>query len=281
MSSTQLQCLNAVKRGDDKNRPDVAPMFTDIDAVVDRSGSMGSMWNQTKDGIRDFVDQQKAMAAKTGATTYLTITSFDNVAEKMKGYNGALVGPNLPDIDYDCLYPRNTTRLIDTAMECLIAQNRRVAALRNKLPKEVLRLEPKILQLFMLLTDGEDNESTLFEARDLNQRLQKMRDNGGVAMFLGAGQDAVRVGGSYGFGAGHSMTYTAHGKHAASAIRAASDNLARAASGSKNTQFSNLQRTQSAAVSAPPVCNPRYNTTSFKKTVLRRTPAMKSGLQRC
>lgn len=264
MSSTKLQCLVAVKRINGSERPLVAPMFTDIDAVIDRSGSMGSMWIQTRDGVRDFVDKQKEMVAQTGAPTYITITSFDNVAETMPGYKAARVGPNLPPVNYDCLVPRNTTRLIDTAVECLIAQGRRLTTLRRRLSKEVLSLEPKILQLFMLLTDGDDNESKLFEAKDLNKRLQKMRNDGGVAMFLAAGQDAVRVGGVYGFGAGHSMTYTAHGNQAACAMRAASDNLARAASGSQDTQFSGLQRTLSHAVSAP-----AGNRTS---TTLVRTP---------
>jgi len=290
-----LQCYNAIKRKDSGRRPDAAPLVADVDMVIDRSGSMKSMQKQTQNGVLNFVQSQTQTANSTGTETYLTITSFDDVAEKMRGFNAKKLNGAAPKVDFKCLEPRNTTRLIDTAVECLLNQNRRVASLKKKLSREVRNLDPTILQVFCLLTDGHDNESRLFTPKNLNGYLKKLRENGGVAMFLGAGQDAVQTGAMYGFGAGHSMTYTANGAHAANALRAATDNLARACSGSLNTQFTGMQRTASHTVSAPAAVKPIISNlpmTPNPATVLHRVPGGifqkpgcghfgGGGLQRC
>lgn len=239
-----LQCLKSVKRDKKRMRPAPAPYAVDIEVTVDRSGSMRSMYKQTCNGVKNFVLDQKKLQSKTGTPTILRLTTFDNVMETMKGYDGISI-TNIPEVDKSYLVPRNTTRLIDSAVECLITQARRIKKLRKKMSREVKNLDPKIVMVFALLTDGHDNESTLYSSRDLNKLLNRFTDNGGVAMFLAAGQDAVNTGKMYGFRAKHSLTYTSSGKHAGEAMRAMTHQIGRVCSGKNDTGFSELERTLS------------------------------------
>ena len=241
-----LQCYKSVKRGNDGVRPSPAPYAADVEVTVDRSGSMQSMYKETCEGVKDFVADQKRLQSTTGTPTVLRLTTFDNVVETMKGFDGVSI-TSVPDVDNNCLHPRNTTRLIDTSVECLMAQARRVKKLRKNMSTEVKKLDPQIVTVFALLTDGHDNESRLYSSRDLNTLLHKYKNDGGVAMFLAAGQDAVNTGQMYGFGAKDSLTYTASGKHAGEAMRAMTDQIGRVCSGGLNTGFSALQRTSSHA----------------------------------
>ena len=249
-----LSSYNSVKRSADGLRPLVAPFAADVEITVDRSGSMYTMFAETCAGVTNFVADQKATQKKTGTPTTVRITTFDDVVETMTGFDGVSI-ESAPEINIECLRPRNTTRLIDTAVEALLAQGRRVKAIHDNMTPEVRRLEPKVVKVFALLTDGHDNESTLYSPKYLNSFLRKYQNSGGVAMFLAAGQDAVNVGMHYGFGAKHSLTYTASGAHADAAMRAMTDQIGRVCSGAVKSEFSNIQRTSSLNTSQKNRCS--------------------------
>lgn len=260
----QLSCLSHVKRNNSNNRPNTLPYAVDISIAVDRSGSMHTMFEETKSGLKNFVNEQKDLSLKNNVPTKLTIKTFDNIVEIMPGFDATDI-QNSPDISDSSITPRNTTRLIDTACEMIIQQKNRVKQQESKISPEAKKLGVKVLSIFALLTDGLDNESKLFNPKNLNLYMTKMQNNNGKAFFLGAGQDAITIGKNLGFCPKHSLTYTSSGIQATNAMRAVTENISRAVSGNFNTEFSQLQRTNSYS-------NKKENYTQIKKNL---------RLQRC
>ena len=76
---------------------------------------------------------------------------------------------------------------------------------KNSLSKEVKNLNPEIKRILVVLTDGKDNYSKHKE-NDLNIRLKRLREDGLLAIFLAANQDAVTTGNIYGFSSDTSLT---------------------------------------------------------------------------
>ena len=243
---TTLSCLSHVKRINNE-RPPYHPLIADIELVIDRSGSMYTMRQETETGTREFVISQKEMANKTGIKTHIRIQTFDDIVETMPGFDGGDI-TQTNDIDTNCLVPRGTTRLVDTACESLYEQDRRYHKYLNKLPNMVKKLNPNIIRIFALITDGQDNESTLFSSTDLNKLIKTHKKQGVTCMFLGANQDAIHQGDIFGFDSGHSLTYSSQGETATNALRAVSHQITRTCTGNSSTQFNELQRTSSAPV---------------------------------
>jgi hypothetical protein len=243
-----LSALSHVKRSDDGKRPPAPPVFVDLLSVLDRSGSMHIMEKQLLSGAKEFIKNQKEQASKSGAITRITMVSFDDKSEVIPGFDGVLI-QNTPELNTSYLKPRGTTRLIDTFYEQLVRQSYRATELLENLPREVRSLEPLVMRIAALLTDGEDNMSTLYSPAHLNKLVSKLRKKGVVCMYLGANQDAVRQGQSYGFGVEHSLTYTSSGNEAHSAMKSMTQQIERAASGSNDTGFNAMQRTASMSQS--------------------------------
>ena len=83
---TTLSCLSHIKRINNV-RPPAPPLIADIEFVIDRSGSMYTMRQETETGTRDFVNSQKEMANKTGIKTHIRIQTFDYAVETMPGFD--------------------------------------------------------------------------------------------------------------------------------------------------------------------------------------------------
>ena len=181
---------------------------------------------------------QKAQAVASGVKTLLTIQTFDDRVEIMRGFNAAdIFYSSGAGVRQEQLAPRGMTRLIDTACEAIDAQSARCEAMTGCSK----RYDRRVIRVFGLITDGHDNESYM-PKKALHDRVNRVREQGGVCLFLGANQDAVLLGDAYGFGVGHSMTYTSTGDEAASALRSISTQVLRASTGVGSTEFTPEQR---------------------------------------
>lgn len=210
-----LSCYFAVKRGSDGLRPLVAAAYINAVFVGDRSGSMSSMGNAPKEGVADFMRKHKELAKNNPhSVVVVTVVTFDDRAEI--AYHGK--ANNITDIDIrlarSYMIPRNTTRLIDTAIDALYSQGIEIETAmeilhNSKLPRrrwpwkyispEVCRLRPTIASSFTLFTDGEDNASRR-TSYNLSDEIKKHEDKyGTVCLFAAANQDAVKMGNCYGF----------------------------------------------------------------------------------
>jgi len=170
MSQNPLACLNRVKRvkinGAWTARP--AEPFTHLilEAVVDRSGSMGNLWTSTSQGMDNFLHSQRRLARDTGIKTTFSLTTFDDTAETYfdKVNLATFDLPLLDAAKQKMFYPRGMTLLVDTLMQRLCAASRtRNELLASMTPAE--RQNANIGGLILINTDGQDNQSRLFTVR--------------------------------------------------------------------------------------------------------------------
>ena len=224
----------------DKNGSDEMPNKVDICLLVDRSGSMNSMIEETFLGVKNFVKDQKETASDTGIPTNITIKTFDDYCEIMEGFNAEDI-LNVPEINTKYLKPRGKTKLIDTVVESLLEQNRRYIEWNTKNNDKNVTMK----RVFAVLTDGFDNCSRLYNDIQLNLFITRFRKEGVVCMFLGANQDAIDQGSKYGFDLDHTLSYTAKGDFASNTFRSLSQQVSSACRGDKDTSFTELQRTKS------------------------------------
>lgn len=232
MSST-LSCLNNVKRNGSKNRPNIK---SNIDAVFigDRSGSMQSMGNAPKEGVRDFLKKHKELYDENGGEIHVTIVTFDCKTEiPFSGDISKLTEEDIKKCEYE-MVPRNLTRLYDTVIEAIENQNERT--------KNVSTEQKKILCLF---TDGEDNASKS-TAKIMSDAITAHRESGAVCQFLAANQDAIVTGSRYGFDSDNSIQVTSDPLYAANAFQACTACALRTAT-TGESGFTPLERIASAS----------------------------------
>jgi hypothetical protein len=194
--------------------------YTHIAVVLDSSGSMASILDDTIGGFNVFLKGQKE--AEGEAT--LTLVEF---APRSGGWlqpgNIPWVQPNsldfgkpdgvninvkldftpikaVPELTKKNYIPSGGTPLLDTIAETIIRTGKSLAAMPESLrPAKVL---------FVIITDGEENESRVYN----HQRVMEMIKHQSIVykwefMYLGANQDAIQVGASFGVSAARSMSY--------------------------------------------------------------------------
>lgn len=182
------------------------PLLVHIEVVSDRSGSMHTMKNTPTVKLKELIEDQINISKETGGDIQMSITSFDDISETYYENIDVIKLKEISDEMWcSMMNPRGSTRLIDTVLERIESQEKYVNNYEKSLSKEVKNLNPEIKRMLVVLTDGKDNNSKHKEG-DLNIKLKKLRENGLIAIFLGANQDAIKSGNIYGFSQDTSLT---------------------------------------------------------------------------
>jgi hypothetical protein len=172
---------------------------THITAVLDRSGSMQNLADDTIGGFNKFLADQKAAP---GQAT-LTLVLFDNQYEVP--YN-AVELKDIPDLDSKVYYARGMTALYDALGRAIGDTGAALAALpEDNRPGTVI---------ILVMTDGHENSSREFGGEHGRQRLQAMVKTQTEVynwnfVFMGANIDAKAVGASIGVSSDRSLNYAA------------------------------------------------------------------------
>lgn len=161
--------------------------IVEIYAVLDRSGSMGSIINDAIGGFNTFLKQQKEVKGKAN----LTIVLFDDVVETIVESKDIQQVEELTNKTY---VPRGMTSLYD-------AIGRSLNELEAKNPDKAI---------VCILTDGEENSSKEFNSEKVKQKIKAAEERGWQVVYLGANQDAFAVGGSLGIAKGATRNFTAN-----------------------------------------------------------------------
>ncbi len=257
MSQIPLACLNRVKRTkvngvwSARARPLTHQI---VEAIVDRSGSMGNLWASTSQGMDNFLHSQRRIAREKKINTTFSLTTFDDTAETY--YDKVdLASFNLPLLDADkqkMFYPRGMTLLRDTLMKRLCAASRaRKELLASMTPAE--RAGAHVGGLILINTDGQDNQSRLFTAANIDEKVTQMKADGFTFTFMAANQDAIRTAATFGIGAGAAITFAPTPQANEACWRSATANAAVASATGAQVPYTQLQRDSSApaAASAP------------------------------
>jgi uncharacterized protein YegL len=168
--------------------------FTKIAFILDESGSMYSLKNDTIGNFNSFVEEQK----KVSGECELSIVKFsDNVniqdSKNLKNIE------KLTDKDYS---PNGCTALLDAIRYTI-----------NKLGTELNKLKEEEKPenvIIVILTDGEENSSKEFNNQKIKEMIQHQENKyNWTFLYLGANQDAFSVGNNYGISTDRIMNYSA------------------------------------------------------------------------
>ena len=161
--------------------------LTDIVIVLDRSGSMATVVDDTIGGFNTFLQGQKAAEGRARLTLTQFDTEYEIVCERKEIVE---VSP----LNGSTYIPRGGTALLD-------AIGRTISSVRGQLSSEHAGERPwKVV--FVIITDGHENSSREFDRSQIFEMIRRQQENDGWEfLFLGANQDAIHEAGTIGIGA--------------------------------------------------------------------------------
>ena len=169
------------------------PNLTEIVFIIDRSGSMRDLTDDTIGSYNAFIDKQKRQSGEANLTTVL----FDDKYEIL--HNGVNIQSvkELTDKEY---FARGTTALLD-------AIGKTINTLGHRLYYMDERERPSHV-IFVILTDGFENSSKEFRQSEIKAMVEHQKSiYSWEFIFLGANIDAISV--ANGYGISFASNYTA------------------------------------------------------------------------
>lgn len=202
------------------------PDLRHIAIILDRSGSMERVKEDTEGGLRAFLADQREVGARTTVSLYQFDDRYEVVYE-----NRPLA--EAPDFR---LQPRGMTALLDAVGRTVTRLGEDLAALPDaRRPGEVV---------VVILTDGMENSSTDYSRDRVREMITHQKNKyGWVFVFLGADQDAFAAAGGMGIGSDSALSYSSKKTHAT--FRSASSMLRRARTGGEYS-FSQEERAETS-----------------------------------
>lgn len=185
--------------------------YTEIALVLDRSGSMDMVKNDTVGSFNTFIEDQKKVPGKVA----FTLVQFDDVYEIVHDGKDLQDIPALTSLTYT---PRGSTALYDAIGTTLNKLGARIANMQeNDRPEKVV---------FVILTDGEENSSKEFNASNVSEMITHQREKyKWEFIFLGANQDAIISAKTLGINAANAMSYSSTGVGTQAAVEDMSSNV--------------------------------------------------------
>lgn len=162
-----------------------------IVALLDRTGSMAPVREDTEGAFNSFITQQQELTAEVNDEVLVTLHQFDS---STPGTIETLYHLKpLAEVPPLTLEPRAFTPLHDAFGKALLDTDKHLGYLPvNERPGHVV---------FVVMTDGQDNQPGEFTregVRALVEQRQASTDPLWEFIFLGVGIDAFAVGGGYG-----------------------------------------------------------------------------------
>ena len=165
-----------------------------IICILDRSGSMRSLAEDTIGGYNSFLEKQKKESGKATVTTVI----FDNKYEKIIDNVDLEIAPELTSSEY---YARGTTALLD-------AVGRTIMETAGNMEKEGI-CPAKRRVLIIIMTDGLENASVEYNKSSVKEMINATTNEyGWNYIFMGANIDSIAEATSIGIRADHASNYT-------------------------------------------------------------------------
>ena len=168
---------------------------THIICILDRSGSMTDIMNDSIGGFNEFLKQQKELPDE--AT--LTVALFDDKYELLYDFVDIKEAKEITKKEW---YPRGTTALYDAICKTIHTDRAKIDNLGVEAPSKVL---------VCVVTDGYENSSRENNVNDTKKLIKECEKNDWNFIYLAANQDAFEVGGGFGISYGNTYSYTASG----------------------------------------------------------------------
>ena len=183
--------------------------LTELVFILDRSGSMAGLEDDTIGGFNAMIEKQKLEPGEAYVSTVL----FDNRSEVI---HDRLKLDRVPALTRKEYYVRGCTALLD-------AVGRAIHHIGNihKYAREEDRPERT---LFVITTDGMENASRQYDYDRVKVMIERQRQKyGWEFLFLGANIDAAKEAARFGIGAEHAANYHADAQGTAVIYEAVSE----------------------------------------------------------
>ena len=167
------------------------PDYTALLFIIDRSGSMYSIKDDMEGGINGVLEEQK----KLPGDVTVDVAYFDYELT----YDDRFLSLDSASIE---IHPRGSTALHDA----IVMSTSKFGDALSQLPEE----DRPGTVLVTIVTDGQENASRESNISHVKALITQQQDvYNWQFLFLGANQDALQTGESFGLRKGASMTYTA------------------------------------------------------------------------
>jgi hypothetical protein len=167
------------------------PDYTALLFIIDRSGSMAMIKDDMEGGINGVLEEQK----KIPGEVTVDVAYFDYELT----YEEHFLSLDSASIE---IKPRGMTALHDA----IVISTKKFGEALAQLPEE----DRPGTVLTIIVTDGAENASTHHKLSDVKELITQQQDvYGWEFLFLGANQDALQTGSSFGLRDGSSVNYTA------------------------------------------------------------------------
>ncbi len=167
---------------------------TDLVFILDRSGSMGGLEEDTIGGFNSMIEKQKKQAGKCLVSTVL----FDH---EISTLHDRVPLADIPPMTEDDYVVRGCTALID-AIGMTVSH---IEQVHRYIRKEDVPAHT----MFVITTDGMENASKEYSSDKVKRMIEKKKRQGWEFLFIGANIDAVSTASHFGIGADRAVNYHA------------------------------------------------------------------------
>ena len=169
-------------------------MKTKIICLIDKSGSMGYLQNDSIGGFNSFLKEQK----EVDGVCYMDIILFDTNFNTLVSNTNIMEVEGLTKQNYK---PNGGTSLLDCIGDTIDKEIDRLAEDSNNRFNKTL---------FLILTDGESNSDRHYSKEKIKLMIEEMEEQfKWDFIFLGANQDSFTSSGGMGISAGKTMNWSA------------------------------------------------------------------------
>jgi Mg-chelatase subunit ChlD len=163
--------------------------YTHISVILDRSGSMEAIRDDTIGGFNSFLREQQALP---GSAT-LTLVQFDS-QDPYEVVHQFRALPSVPALDEAAFVPRGNTPLLD-------AMGRGISDIDQRLSQLAETARPEKV-IVVIITDGQENASTEFSKEQVEKMItDKQQRLGWQFLFLSADLASIALARRMGIGA--------------------------------------------------------------------------------
>jgi uncharacterized protein YegL len=185
--------------------------LTEITIVLDRSGSMQTIANETIQGFNAFLQEQKSIKSKAK----LTLVQFDHEYQIL--YEAMDLREALP-LTNRTFVPRGMTSLYDAIGKTIELTKKRLKLLSNN--------GTAYQTIFVIITDGHENNSKYYSRKQIFKNINKQeKKHQWQFVYLGANQDAIEAAGFIGIPKERAMTFKAESERVFMLFNSISENI--------------------------------------------------------
>ena len=175
--------------------------MTELVFILDRSGSMGGLEEDTIGGFNAMIEKQKKEKGECLVSTVL----FDHEVSTL---HDRVPLADIRPMTRNDYYVRGCTALID-AIGMTVDHI-------EKVHRYIRKEDVPAHTMFVITTDGLENASKEYSADKVRKMIGKKKEDGWEFLFIGANIDAVKTAKHFGIGADRAVNY--HADHQGTAV---------------------------------------------------------------